>query len=111
MSTNTIDSPLQRTKASTPPDTGTLSSVNSSGSDGLILDANNLRKGATFYNASTQILYLGLSTTTTTTSVYTVQIAASGYYELPMTQGGPYTGQIRGIWASANGAVKITEFV
>lgn len=94
-----------------PPTTGALTSVSSSASDGEILAPNGNRKGATFYNASTQILYLGLSTTTTTTSVYTVQIAASGYYELPVTQGGVYTGQIRGIWASANGAVKVTELV
>lgn len=93
------------------PNQGTLSSVNSSGSDGLILAANENRKGATFYNLSTQVFYLGLSTTTTTTSVYTIPIPSNTYYELPLCQGGVYTGQIRGIWASANGSVKITEFV
>jgi hypothetical protein len=34
-----------------------------------------------------------------------VQIAASGYYEVPFG----YPGAIDGIWASANGNARITE--
>jgi len=88
-----------------PPTTGTLSSVASSATDVLVLAANANRLGATIFNSSTQILYLVLGTTTSSTTVYSVQIAVSGYYEVPYG----FTGQIRGIWASANGSAKITE--
>lgn len=92
-----------------PSTAGSLASVASSASAVTILAANGNRKGAAIYNASTQILYLGLSATTPTASLYTVQIPASGYYEMPINHGGVYTGIIRGIWASANGAALVTE--
>lgn len=70
--------------------TGTITSVSDTASSTTILAANTSRKGAT---------------------VHTVQIAAGGYYELPATEGGVYTGKIVGIWASdASGAARITEF-
>lgn len=86
--------------------TATLSSVTSSASTGVVLAANTSRKNATFFNESTAILYLAFAATATTTA-YTVQIAASGYYELPI--GSVYTGVISGIWSSANGACRVTE--
>lgn len=89
--------------------TGTTSQVASSGSAVTVLAANALRKGATIVNDSTAILYLILSSTTPTTSVYTVALAAKGtvgaYYEVPYG----YTGIIKGIWASANGNAVVTE--
>ncbi len=60
-----------------------------------------------FFNESTAVMYLKLGTTASTTS-YTVQIPAGGYYELP----GPivYTGNIDAVWSSnASGAVRVTE--
>jgi hypothetical protein len=87
------------------PSTGTRSSVAGAASDTLILASNASRLGATIYNDSTAILYLGLGTTAASTTNYTLQIAANGYYETPAD----FTGQIRGIWASATGNARVTE--
>lgn len=84
--------------------TGTLTNVNSSATNVTILASNTSRKAATIYNDSTQILYLKFGTTASTTS-FTAPLAAATYYEVP----GGYTGNIDGIWASANGAARITE--
>jgi hypothetical protein len=59
------------------------------------------------FNDSTQVLYIKFGATASATS-YTVQVAAGGYYELPMPV---YTGIIDGIWASANGNARVTEMV
>lgn len=94
----------------TAPSTGTITSVNDTNADGTILAANASRKGAAFFNDSTVVLYLALSNVTSSATVHTVQIAAGGYYELPVCQGGVYTGVVKGIWASdASGAVRVTE--
>lgn len=93
-----------------PPATGTQTSVASSASDGTILAANGNRKGMTLFNDSTQTLYLLLASGTSSNSNYSVQILTNTYYELPQMQGGPYVGVIKGIWASANGNARITEF-
>lgn len=88
---------------------GTQSIVASSASDVTILAVTpNMggRKGATVYNDSTQVLYLLLSNATSSTTVYTVQLAANAYYEVPFN----YQGVIKGIWASANGNARVTEF-
>lgn len=79
-------------------------SVASSGSTGTLLAANSRRIGATIYNDSTQILYVKLGATASTSS-YTLQMAANSYYEVPFW----YVGIIDGIWASANGNARITE--
>jgi len=86
--------------------TATTSSVNDTASSAQLLASTSTRLGATFFNDSTSILYLKLGTTASTTD-YTVQIPAGGYYELPYPI---YTGRIDGIWsADASGAVRITE--
>jgi hypothetical protein len=85
----------------------TLSNVNSQASDTLILAANPNRKRAYFYNDSTSILYLSFGTGAASTTSYTVQIPAQGFYELP--NGPVFAGQIRGIWSGGNGAVRVTE--
>jgi hypothetical protein len=89
--------------------TSTVTSVSSSATSVSLLASNANRIGATFYNDSTQICYLKLGATASTTS-YTIQMAAGSYYELPF-QNKMYTGAIDGIWASANGAMRITELV
>jgi hypothetical protein len=83
-----------------------VTSVSGATSSTSLLASNTSRKNASFYNDSAAILYLKLGATASTTS-YTVQIPSGGYYELPVDR--IYTGAIDGIWASATGAVRITE--
>ncbi len=92
------------------PSTGAPSNVASSNSSVTILAANSGRLGATITNDSTQILYLLLGSSAASTSNYTVQLAGSttggvAYYEVPFG----FTGQLTGIWASANGNARVTE--
>jgi hypothetical protein len=102
---------VNATVSATPPATGTQSSVASSATDVSVLASNASRKGAAIFNDSTQILRVLLSNATSSATVYTTQIPASGYYELPMCQNGTvYTGVIKGIWASANGNARVTEW-
>ena len=85
----------------------TLSSKASSASAVTLLAANTNRKGALIYNESTAVLYLGLCpVASVSTTNYTLQIAAGGYYELPAPV---YTGELSGVWAAANGSARITE--
>jgi hypothetical protein len=83
-----------------------ITSAASSASSVSLLASNASRKGATFFNDSTSVLYLKMGATASTTS-YTVQIPSNGYYEIPTTA--VYTGAIDGIWSSANGNARITE--
>jgi hypothetical protein len=90
--------------------TGTVTSVASSASSVTILAANADRKGATITNDSSEVLYLKLAASAASTSSYTVTLAGASsapfvYYECPYS----YTGEIRGIWASADGNARITE--
>lgn len=90
----------------TAPATGTPTNVASSATSVTVLAANVARQGATVYNDSTAILYLLLSTGgTASTTAYTVQVPAQGYYEVPFR----YTGALIGIWASAAGSARVTE--
>lgn len=91
---------LVTNRATTP----TQTSVAGSATSVSLLAANASRKGATVYNDSSAILYLKLGATASTTS-YTLQMAANGYYEVPFG----YVGAIDGIWASATGNARITE--
>jgi hypothetical protein len=92
------------------PTTATRTSVNGANTSTTILALNTNRQQAVFYNDSTAILYLDLSGGTASNSAYSVQIASQGYFELPAGRNGTvYTGLITGIWASANGSVKVTE--
>lgn len=85
--------------------TGTTTSVASLATNVQLLPTNAARKGFTVYNDSTSVLYLKLGTTATITS-FTVPIGAGGFYENPKPV---YTGEVDGIWASANGSARITE--
>lgn len=87
--------------------TGTQTSVNDSASNVTLLASNAARKGASFYNDSTQVLYIRLQATATTAN-FSVKVQPDGLYELP----GPtiYTGIVDGIWAAdASGACRVTE--
>lgn len=87
--------------------TGTQTSVTAAVTSTSLLASNSNRLGAYFYNDSTAILYLLLSSGTASTSNYTVQIAPGGFFELPTNP--RYTGAIKGIWSAASGSVRITE--
>jgi hypothetical protein len=93
--------------SSSAPSTGTLTSIASAATDTLILAANSSRKGAVVYNESTAVLYLLLATGTSSATAYSIQIPANGNFTL---NPGEYTGIIKGIWASANGFARVTEF-
>jgi len=86
--------------------TGTQSSVAGSASDVTILAANSARYGASVYNDSTAILYLLVGAGTSSSTAHTVQLLAGDYYEVPYG----YTGILKGIWASATGSARVTEF-
>ncbi len=85
--------------------TATLTNVSSSATTVSLLASNTSRKGAIIFNDSTAVLYLKFGTTASLTS-YTVQIPSNGYFELPLPV---FMGAMDGIWASANGAARITE--
>lgn len=83
----------------------TLSSVASSTTAVTLLDEEINRLGATIFNDSTAVLYLALGGGVSTTN-YTVQLSASGYFEIPFG----WAGVITGVWAAVNGNARITEF-
>lgn len=86
--------------------TGTQSNVAASASSVTILAANTARYGATIWNDSSVVLYLLVGTGTASTTVCTVKIPADGYYEVPYG----YTGIISGIWPSATGSARVTQY-
>lgn len=87
-----------------PAATSVLANVASSATSVTIQAANANRLGLTIFNDSTALLYVKFGTTASATS-YTVQVAAGGYYEVPLD----YTGRVDGIWAAANGFARVTE--
>ena len=91
---------------STRPTTATLANVNSSASNVTLFAAESTVSARTIYNDSTAVLYVKYGATASATS-YTVQLAAGAYYEFPQPT---YAGQVDGIWASANGAARLTSW-
>lgn len=88
--------------------TSALTSVGASTSGVALLAANAARKAAYVYNDSTAIMYLGLvAHATVSTTVYTTQVPAQDFYELPTSP--VYTGEISAVWSAANGNARITE--
>lgn len=87
--------------------TGTQSNVGAAIVDTTILAANAARQGASVYNDSTAILYLLLANAVASNTLYSLQVQPGGYFEAPAK----YTGIIKGIWASATGSARVTEFV
>ena len=84
--------------------TSAQTSVAGSATVVTILAANTARLGATVFNDSAALLYLHLGASASTT-VHTLQIPASGYYEVPSL----YTGILTGLWASATGSARVVE--
>ncbi len=86
--------------------TAVKSSIAGNAGSVTILASNANRLGASVYNDSGAILYLDMSGGTATLTSYTLQIAPNGYFEVPFS----YTGLITGIWGSATGSARITEY-
>lgn len=95
------------TPTETRPASSTVSSVASSATNVTLLASNAARRMATIYNDSTQILYLKVGSATASSTSYTTQLTPNAYYEVPFPV---CTGIIDGIWASANGSARITEW-
>lgn len=96
------------TMGKAPAATGTITSAALSLTSFTILAANTNRLGATFFNDSANIVYLGLTGSAVTTTAYTLQVPPNGYYELP-SDGCGYVGQVTGIALVASGNLRVTE--
>lgn len=83
-----------------------LANVAASDSSVTLQAANPARKGLTIFNDSTAILYVKCAAAAASATSFTVKLVGGAYWELPFR----YTGEIRGIWASATGAARLTEF-
>lgn len=85
--------------------TATTANVAASGTSTQIF-APGPANSRTVFNDSAAVLYLLFGTTASTTS-YTVQIPAGGYYEFPKPI---YQGEVDGIWSSAAGNARLTSW-
>jgi hypothetical protein len=88
--------------------TPTTTSVASSTSSGLILAANNARRGFSIANVSTAKLYLSFSTPATSANCF-IEVPPSAF--LLLDQQLIVTSAIYGIWATAAGTAQVTEYV
>lgn len=86
--------------------TAVTANVSSSGTSGTIFAANPGVLGRMLHNDSTAILYLKFGTAAATSTSYTVKLIADAYYEFPTPC---YSGQVTGIWVSANGSARTTQ--
>lgn len=91
---------------------GTLTSVASSATSVALFATNGVASGRTIFNDSVANLYVAFTATAASTSAYTVKIAPAGYYEFPGADGGSgaYNGAVTGIWDSATGNARLTEW-
>lgn len=85
--------------------TGAQTSVAGSASSVTLLASNANRLGASIYNDSTAILYVRFQATASTSN-FSVKLFPDDFYEVPFG----YTGIIDGIWASATGNARVTEY-
>jgi hypothetical protein len=88
--------------------TPTTTSVASSASSTAIIAANSNRKGLSISNISTAKLYLSFTNAATTANCFIEM--APGEFRL-FDQQLIFANAIYGIWASANGAAQVTEYV
>lgn len=88
--------------------TALRTSVPSSATDVRIFAGRGDAGGRTVFNESSAILYLAFGSEAASLTSYTVQVAPGGYYEFP--GGRFYGGEVRGIWATANGNARCTEW-
>lgn len=88
------------------PQTATLANVTSSNTSVSLWADVASANGRIVFNDSSAILYLKFGATASTTS-YTVQVAAGASYEFSKPV---YSGAVDGIWASQNGAARLTSW-
>lgn len=93
-------------KYPTLPKKTTLANVASSASSVTLLAANAARLGAFIVNESTATLYVKCNSGTASATSYTKAMPTNTDWEVPCG----YRGAITGIWASANGNARVTEF-
>jgi hypothetical protein len=86
--------------------TGTQTIVAGSATDVTILASNSSRLGGSVFNDGVAILYLLLSSATSSNTVFSIALGPSQYFEIPFG----YTGVLKGLWASATGSARVTEF-
>ena len=93
--------------------TSTLTNVAGSATSVTLLAANNNRKTVLIVNDSTSGLYIAWSSNAASTSNYSIFLRGKIEDNLASTSfsGEDYSGQITGIWATANGFARITEVV
>lgn len=89
-------------------DTGTVSTVSCSTSVTTLLAANSSRKGFSISNTSGRNIYISFSSTTPTSTLFTLKMSNSDFYESSLTV--IYRGIIKVITASGTGDVLVTEF-
>lgn len=85
--------------------TAAVTSVASSATVVTVLASNSSRKGGSIFNDSTQVLTIKAGAGASQTSL-TAKISVGGYYEIPFN----YTGVITGLWVSADGSARVTEY-
>jgi hypothetical protein len=86
--------------------TGTQTSVAASASDGTVLAANANRLSGTIYNDSAAVFYVLFANGTSSTTTFSVKLYTDDYVVIPAG----YTGVVKGIWSSATGSARVTEF-
>jgi len=87
------------------PQTGTESNVGGSNTTVTLLAANTSRVTASVFNDSTSALYILASAGASTTN-FSVKVLPGGYFEVPSG----YRGILTGIWDSATGNARVTEY-
>lgn len=85
--------------------TADVRAVASSATVVTISEASGAWKGRSILNHSTQILYLKMGTGASATD-HSIALASGAYFEVPFG----YSGIITGLWASANGHARVTEY-
>jgi hypothetical protein len=86
----------------------TVTTVNASASDTTLLASNANRKGFIIFNNSTAILYILLTSGTSSSTNFSILLNQNESLIIDNTC--LYTGIVKGIWASATGDCKVTEF-
>jgi hypothetical protein len=85
--------------------TAARTSIAAAISDTLVLAANAGRRGAFFYNDSDSAVHIGLGTVAVTLADCTVIVAAHTGWQLPFH----FSGEVRAIWETATGSLRVTE--
>lgn len=98
---------VTRVASQIPASSTNFQSIASSTTAVTLLEDNRERLGASIYNDSTAVLFLLLGVGTPSSTVYSVQLPADAYFEVPYN----FTGKISGVWESVNGSAKVTEFI